>query len=51
VLTGRKSQSTADSLTVLEQHWMSIEASIAARTPGPWMYAVTVSGLREIPLT
>jgi PIN like domain len=49
VLTGRKSQSTADSLAVLEQHWTSIEAIIAAKTAGPWMYAMTVSGLREIP--
>jgi hypothetical protein len=51
VLTGRKSQSTADSLTVLEHHWTSIEATIATRNAGPWMYAVTVSGLREIPLS
>jgi hypothetical protein len=51
VLTGRKSQSTADSLTVLERHWTSIEATIATRNAGPWMYAVTISGLREIPLS
>lgn len=50
VLTGRKSQSTTDSLTVLEQHWTSIEAAIAAQSIGPWMHAVTASGLREIPL-
>ncbi len=48
VLTGRKSQSTADSLFVLERHWTRIEAAVAGRTAGPWMYAVTDSGLREI---
>ena len=48
VLTGRKSQSTADSLSVLERHWARIEAAVAGRTAGPWMYAVTDSGLREI---
>jgi len=48
VLTGRKSQSTANSLFVLERHWARIEAAVAGRTGGPWMYAVTDSGLREI---
>jgi len=48
VLTGRKSQSTADSLAVLEHHWMRIDAAVVGRLGGPWMYAITGSGLREI---
>lgn len=50
VLTGRKSQSTVDSLVVLEKHWSSIEGIVAARPDGPWMYAVTDERLREIAL-
>jgi len=50
VLTGRRSQSTADSLSVLERHWERIEAVVVDRPAGPWMYAITDSGLREIPL-
>jgi len=48
VLTGRRSQSTADSLSVLERHWGRIEAAVVGRPAGPWMYATTDQGLREI---
>jgi len=51
VLTGRRSQSTADSLALLERHWTRIEAVISDRGVGPWMYAVTENPLREIPLS
>lgn len=47
VLTGRKSQSTTDSFTILERHWVSIETVADERSPGPWMYAVTWEQLRE----
>lgn len=50
VLTGRTSQSTAESLRLLEQHWAEIERIAEARPDGPWMFAVTRSGLREIDL-
>lgn len=50
VLTGRKSQSTADSLAVLERHWSRVEGLVSDRTDGPWMYAVTDERLREIDL-
>ncbi|HUP74908.1 MAG TPA: hypothetical protein VM282_17825 [Acidimicrobiales bacterium] len=48
VLTGRRSQSTLDSLAVLEQHWAHIEQIINAEPDGPWMYAVTARSLRPI---
>ncbi len=51
VLTGRKSQSTADSIAALERHWSVIEAVVASHLAGPWMYAVTFERLREIPLS
>lgn len=50
VLTGRTSQTTEDSLVVLETHWTEIERTVAARPEGPWMFAVTKAGLREIQL-
>ncbi len=50
VLTGKKSQSTADSLRILEHHWAQIEALIEGRPGGPWMYAVTAERVREIEL-
>lgn len=50
VLTGRRSQSTTDSLAVLEKHWARIEALISDRPVGPWMMAVTEERLREIRL-
>jgi hypothetical protein len=50
VLTGRRSQSTAESLRILEKHWPSIVEMVRARPRGPWMCAVTEGPLREIPL-
>lgn len=50
VLTGRGSQSTEQSLNVLMQHWSGMEAMIEAEPAGPWMQAVTASGLRPIDL-
>jgi hypothetical protein len=51
VLTGRTSQSTTDSLELLERHWNQIEGIVQSRGDGPWMFAVTKSGLREISLS
>ncbi len=51
VLTGRDSQSTADSMAVLRRHWAAIEALIADAPNGPWMHAVTSERLREIDLS
>lgn len=51
VLTGRGSQNTEQSLRVLTHHWSAMDAIITAGTTGPWMYAVTSSGLRPIDLT
>ncbi len=48
VLTGRTSQSTTDSLTVLKKHWGQIESIVASEPRGPWMYTVTQVGLRAI---
>lgn len=50
VLTGRRSQSTRDSLSVLERHWPRIELIAGSNPEGPWMYAVTQAGLRQIEL-
>ncbi len=50
VLTGRKSQATADSLSVLERHWPQIGRIEADEPDGPWMYAVTHGNLRLIAL-
>jgi hypothetical protein len=50
VLTGRRSQSTSDSLAILTHHWHTIERLAAGRPDGPWMYAATQSGLRPIEL-
>ena len=50
VLTGRGSQSTADSKAILNTHWPMIESIVVNRPTGPWMQAVTASGLREIDL-
>ncbi len=50
VLTGRTSQTTAESLRVLESHWTAIEQVLVLRPDGPWMFALTKTGLREIPL-
>jgi PIN like domain len=50
VLTGRRSQSTAESLAILTQHWRVIERLAAEVPEGPWMFGVTQSGLRPIDL-
>lgn len=50
VLTGRRSQSTADSLVVIDRHWRRIEEIISTQPKGPWMYALTNDRLREIEL-
>lgn len=50
VLTGRRSQSTADSLQILVEHWTLMATLIAAQAEGPWMIAVTNEGLRAIDL-
>ena len=50
VLTGRRSQSTLDSLAILEHHWHHIQQIISAEPDGPWMLAVTATGLRPITL-
>lgn len=50
VLTGRDSQSTADSLAVLEARWTRINDIVVRDPVGPWMYAVTSSAVRPIPL-
>ncbi len=51
VLTGRRSQSTVASLALLEAHWSQLQRIARSPRRGPWMYAVTKSGLRKIDLT
>lgn len=51
VLTGKKSQTTTDSKTILESHWADIEGIVDSRPQGPWMYAVTERGIRPVELT
>ena len=48
VLTGTASQSTADSLRLLEQSWTKMATIVDATPAGPWMYAITQAGLRAI---
>ena len=48
VLTGTASQSTTDSLGLLEQCWAKMATIVDAKPAGPWMYAVTQAGLRAI---
>ena len=50
VLTGRRSQSTVDSLEVIAEHWAAMRKLIEAQAEGPWMFAVTSDGLRAIDL-
>jgi hypothetical protein len=50
VLTGKGSQSTADSQAVLRRHWRTIRLIVDAELDGPWMRAVTNQGLRAIDL-
>jgi len=51
VLTGTTSQSTADSLALLERRWANIAVIVEAEPVGPWMYAVTQAGVRPLMLT
>jgi hypothetical protein len=37
VLTGRGSQSTADSLAVVQTQWSSIDEIVVANPGGPWL--------------
>ena len=46
VLTGRRSQSTVDSLALLEQHWDQIEGLCLTDPVGPWMMSITAAGIR-----
>lgn len=48
VLTGRGSQSTSDSVEVIEENWHRISLLLDQRPTGAWMFAVTAAGLREI---
>lgn len=50
VLTGKRSQSTRDSLTLLDRWWTTIERTADGRPVGPWMYSVTNDRVREITL-
>lgn len=51
VLTGTASQSTSDSLALLQRHWPEMTVIVGAEPVGPWMYAVTQAGVRQIRLT
>jgi len=50
VLTGRRSQSTGDSLAILERHWVRIDTLVDREADGPWMQAVTLAGISPIDL-
>jgi hypothetical protein len=50
VLTGTASQSTADSLGLLDHHWAQLDGLVASVPNGPGMRAVTQAGLRLIDL-
>ncbi|MCA1697132.1 MAG: hypothetical protein LC749_21800 [Actinobacteria bacterium] len=50
VLTGKTSQSTIDSLSLLGQRWEEVTAVLDAHPEGPWMYSVTRVGVRQIAL-
>jgi hypothetical protein len=50
VLTGQGSQSTADSLAVVQTHRTSIDKIVVANPHGPWMFAITTGALRPIAL-
>ncbi len=49
VLTGRRSQSTSDSLAVLEKQWSRIVHLVVAQPNSPWMDSVTLEALRKRP--
>lgn len=50
VLTGKKSQTTADSQAILDRHWPAINAIVDDEPDGPWMRSVTERNVRPIPL-
>ena len=50
VLTGKRSQTTADSRAILDRHWSTIESLVDDEPDGPWMRSVTEQGVRLIPL-
>lgn len=50
VLTGKRSQTTADSRAILDRHWPAIESLVDDEPDGPWMRSVTEQGFRPIPL-
>lgn len=50
VLTGKRSQSTQDSLALLRRWWTAIETTADKRRIGPWMYSVTAERVRELEL-
>lgn len=51
VLTGRDSQTTETSLSLITKNWRKIDEVVAERQIGPWMIALNSAGLREIDLT
>jgi hypothetical protein len=50
VLAGRRSQSTSDSLALLETYWGRIESLVAFELEGPWMRSITSAGIGVIDL-
>lgn len=50
VLTGKSSQTTADSQAILGRHWPIIEAAVDGEPVGPWMRSVTEREVRVIDL-
>lgn len=51
VRTGTASQSAADSLGLLDRHWLELELLVVSEPDGPWMRSLTGTGLRTIDLT
>lgn len=49
-LTGKRSQSTQDSLALLQRWWTTIDRTVDERPSGPWMYSVTSERVRELGL-
>lgn len=50
VLTGRSSQTTADSLAIIGTQWTAINDLVTENPQGPWMFALTSGALRPVPL-
>jgi hypothetical protein len=50
VLTGKRSQTTADSRAILDRQWSTIESLVDGEPDGPWMRSVTEQGVRLFPL-